>query len=63
MSSFLVTEFVKLTQSLWTSVNNDTISPADFRTQVQRYAPKFAGCKYVFPQRVCSNPLIVDQVL
>ncbi|KAM9332190.1 ubiquitin carboxyl-terminal hydrolase 2-like [Pholidichthys leucotaenia] len=40
----LMEEFAKLTQSLWTSVNNDAISPSDFRSQVQRCAPKFGGC-------------------
>ncbi|KAM7373952.1 hypothetical protein PAMP_006636 [Pampus punctatissimus] len=45
----LMEEFAKLTQNLWTSVNNEAISPSDFRSQIQRYAPKFVGCKYVFP--------------
>ncbi|KAM9847247.1 ubiquitin carboxyl-terminal hydrolase 2-like isoform 2-T2 [Aulostomus maculatus] len=40
----LTDEFVKLTQGLWTSVNNDIISPSDLRNQIQKYAPKFAGC-------------------
>nr|XP_046267346.1 ubiquitin carboxyl-terminal hydrolase 2-like [Scatophagus argus] len=40
----LMEEFAKLTQSLWTSVNNEAISPSDFRSQIQRYAPKFVGC-------------------
>lgn len=40
-----ISEFAKLTQSLWTSVNNEAISPSDFRSQIQRYAPKFVGCK------------------
>uniref|UniRef100_A0A667YTH5 Ubiquitin carboxyl-terminal hydrolase 2 n=1 Tax=Myripristis murdjan TaxID=586833 RepID=A0A667YTH5_9TELE len=39
----LMEEFAKLTQSLWTSVNNDAISPSGFKTQIQRYAPKFVG--------------------
>ncbi|XP_026185191.1 ubiquitin carboxyl-terminal hydrolase 2-like [Mastacembelus armatus] len=39
----LMEEFAKLTQNLWTSVN-ESISPSDFRSQIQRYAPKFAGC-------------------
>ncbi|XP_051903248.1 ubiquitin carboxyl-terminal hydrolase 2-like [Hippocampus zosterae] len=42
--STLVEEFAKLTQSLWTSVNNETFIPSDFRSQVQICAPKFAGC-------------------
>lgn len=40
----LMEEFAKLTQSLWTSVNNEAVSPSDFRSQIQRYAPKFMGC-------------------
>ncbi|XP_068457394.1 ubiquitin carboxyl-terminal hydrolase 2-like [Clinocottus analis] len=40
----LMEEFAKLTQSLWTSVNNEVISPSDFRSQIQRFAPKFVGC-------------------
>ncbi|KAM4620901.1 ubiquitin carboxyl-terminal hydrolase 2-like isoform 3-T3 [Polymixia lowei] len=39
----LMEEFAKLTQTLWTSVNNEAISPSDFKTQIQRYAPKFVG--------------------
>ncbi|KAF3705843.1 Ubiquitin carboxyl-terminal hydrolase 2 [Channa argus] len=39
----LMEEFARLTQSLWTSVN-EAISPSDFRSQIQRYAPKFVGC-------------------
>ncbi|XP_068571732.1 ubiquitin carboxyl-terminal hydrolase 2 [Cebidichthys violaceus] len=39
----LMEEFAKLTQSLWTSVNNEAISPSDFRSQIQRFAPKFVG--------------------
>nr|XP_020453979.1 ubiquitin carboxyl-terminal hydrolase 2-like [Monopterus albus] len=39
----LMEEFAKLTQSLWSSVN-EAISPSDFRNQIQRYAPKFVGC-------------------
>ncbi|XP_061596324.1 ubiquitin carboxyl-terminal hydrolase 2-like isoform X1 [Cololabis saira] len=40
----LMEEFAKLTQSLWTSVNIEAISPSDFRSQIQRFAPKFVGC-------------------
>uniref|UniRef100_A0A3P8WGR5 Ubiquitin carboxyl-terminal hydrolase 2 n=1 Tax=Cynoglossus semilaevis TaxID=244447 RepID=A0A3P8WGR5_CYNSE len=40
----LMEEFAKLTQNLWTSVNNEAISPSDFRNQIQKYAPKFVGC-------------------
>ncbi|CAK6964523.1 ubiquitin carboxyl-terminal hydrolase 2-like isoform X2 [Scomber scombrus] len=40
----LMEEFAKLTQSLWTSVKDEAISPSDFKSQIQRYAPKFVGC-------------------
>ncbi|XP_068615479.1 ubiquitin carboxyl-terminal hydrolase 2-like isoform X1 [Brachionichthys hirsutus] len=40
----LMEEFAKLTQSLWTAVNHEAVSPSDFRSQIQRYAPKFYGC-------------------
>ncbi|XP_028323210.1 ubiquitin carboxyl-terminal hydrolase 2-like isoform X2 [Gouania willdenowi] len=40
----LMEEFARLMQSLWTSAHNDVISPSDFRSQIQKYAPKFAGC-------------------
>uniref|UniRef100_A0A3Q0S3E0 Ubiquitin carboxyl-terminal hydrolase 2 n=1 Tax=Amphilophus citrinellus TaxID=61819 RepID=A0A3Q0S3E0_AMPCI len=40
----LMDEFAKLTQRLWTSVNTDSVSPSEFRNQVQRCAPKFVGC-------------------
>uniref|UniRef100_A0A4W5KX76 ubiquitinyl hydrolase 1 n=1 Tax=Hucho hucho TaxID=62062 RepID=A0A4W5KX76_9TELE len=39
----LMEEFAKLTQTLWTSVSSEAISPSDFKTQIQRYAPKFVG--------------------
>ncbi|XP_029030372.1 ubiquitin carboxyl-terminal hydrolase 2-like [Betta splendens] len=39
----LMEEFARLTRSLWTSAN-DAISPFDFKSQIQRYAPKFVGC-------------------
>ncbi|RVE64178.1 hypothetical protein OJAV_G00143960 [Oryzias javanicus] len=40
----LMEEFAKLTQTLWTSANIEAISPSDFRTQIQKVAPKFVGC-------------------
>uniref|UniRef100_A0A3P9I699 Ubiquitin carboxyl-terminal hydrolase n=1 Tax=Oryzias latipes TaxID=8090 RepID=A0A3P9I699_ORYLA len=40
----LMEEFAKLTQSLWTSVNIEAISPSDLRSEIQRVAPKFVGC-------------------
>uniref|UniRef100_A0AAY5K1N3 Ubiquitin carboxyl-terminal hydrolase 2 n=1 Tax=Esox lucius TaxID=8010 RepID=A0AAY5K1N3_ESOLU len=41
--SALMEEFAKLTQTLWTSVSSEPISPSDFKFQIQRYAPKFVG--------------------
>lgn len=40
----LMEEFAKLTQCLWTSVNNEVVNPSDFRSQIQTFAPKFVGC-------------------
>ncbi|XP_041030305.1 ubiquitin carboxyl-terminal hydrolase 2-like isoform X2 [Carcharodon carcharias] len=39
----LMEEFAKLLQALWTSSNNDPISPSEFKTQIQKYAPRFVG--------------------
>lgn len=41
----LPTEFAKLIQTLWTSSLNDVVSPSEFKTQIQRYAPRFMGYK------------------
>lgn len=41
---FLV-EFAKLIQAIWTSPLNDVVSPSEFKTQIQRYAPRFVGYK------------------
>lgn len=38
-------EFAKLLQLLWTSPPNDAVSPSEFKTQIQRYAPRFVGYK------------------
>ncbi|XP_041863701.1 ubiquitin carboxyl-terminal hydrolase 2-like [Melanotaenia boesemani] len=40
----LMEDFAKLTQRLWTTASNEAISPSDFRSQIQRVAPKFVGC-------------------
>ncbi|KAM8816911.1 ubiquitin carboxyl-terminal hydrolase 2 isoform 3-T4 [Rhynchonycteris naso] len=39
----LMEEFAKLIQSIWTSSLNDVVSPSEFKTQIQRYAPRFVG--------------------
>ncbi|XP_055516689.1 ubiquitin carboxyl-terminal hydrolase 2-like isoform X2 [Leucoraja erinacea] len=39
----LMEEFAKLLQALWTSSSNDPISPSEFKTQIQKYAPRFVG--------------------
>eukprot|EP00069_Balaena_mysticetus_P022019 bmy_03235T0 len=36
-------EFAKLIQTIWTSSPNDVVSPSEFKTQIQRYAPRFVG--------------------
>lgn len=41
----LSTEFAKLIQLLWTSSPNESVSPSEFKTQIQRYAPRFVGYK------------------
>lgn len=38
-------EFAKLIQTIWTSSPNDVVSPSEFKTQIQRYAPRFVGYK------------------
>ncbi|NXD54756.1 UBP2 hydrolase, partial [Corvus moneduloides] len=43
MRTALMTEFAKLIQLLWTSSPNESVSPSDFKTQIQRYAPRFVG--------------------
>ncbi|XP_029770723.1 ubiquitin carboxyl-terminal hydrolase 2 isoform X2 [Suricata suricatta] len=39
----LMEEFAKLIQTIWTSPPNDVVSPSEFKTQIQRYAPRFVG--------------------
>ncbi|NXL54091.1 UBP2 hydrolase, partial [Podilymbus podiceps] len=43
MRTALMSEFAKLIQLLWTSCPNDSVSPSEFKTQIQRYAPRFVG--------------------
>uniref|UniRef100_A0A8B9E6C3 Ubiquitin carboxyl-terminal hydrolase n=1 Tax=Anser cygnoides TaxID=8845 RepID=A0A8B9E6C3_ANSCY len=43
MRTALMAEFAKLIQLLWTSSPNDSVSPSEFKTQIQRYAPRFVG--------------------
>nr|XP_056716703.1 ubiquitin carboxyl-terminal hydrolase 2 isoform X1 [Euleptes europaea]XP_056716704.1 ubiquitin carboxyl-terminal hydrolase 2 isoform X1 [Euleptes europaea] len=43
MQMALMAEFAKLIQMLWTSSPNETVSPSEFKTQIQRYAPRFVG--------------------
>ncbi|XP_006020446.1 ubiquitin carboxyl-terminal hydrolase 2 isoform X2 [Alligator sinensis] len=43
MHTALMSEFAKLLQLLWTSPPNDAVSPSEFKTQIQRYAPRFVG--------------------
>ncbi|XP_060799876.1 ubiquitin carboxyl-terminal hydrolase 2a isoform X2 [Neoarius graeffei] len=39
----LMEEFAKLIRTLWTSSTSDVIIPSEFKTQIQRYAPRFVG--------------------
>ncbi|XP_055963535.1 ubiquitin carboxyl-terminal hydrolase 2 isoform X2 [Sorex fumeus] len=39
----LMEEFAKLIQAIWTSSPSDVVSPSEFKTQIQRYAPRFMG--------------------
>ncbi|XP_077161732.1 ubiquitin carboxyl-terminal hydrolase 2 isoform X2 [Paroedura picta] len=43
MQMALMAEFAKLIQMLWTSSPNESVSPSEFKTQIQRYAPRFVG--------------------
>ncbi|NWU36552.1 UBP2 hydrolase, partial [Hylia prasina] len=43
MRTVLMSEFAKLIQLLWTSSPNESVSPSEFKTQIQRYAPRFVG--------------------
>ncbi|KAM9468420.1 ubiquitin carboxyl-terminal hydrolase 2a isoform 2-T3 [Clarias gariepinus] len=39
----LMEEFAKLIQTMWSSSTSDAVSPSEFKTQIQRYAPRFVG--------------------
>ncbi|CAG06465.1 unnamed protein product, partial [Tetraodon nigroviridis] len=39
----LMEEFAKLLQTVWTSPSSEAVSPSEFKTQIQRYAPRFVG--------------------
>ncbi|KAG2469983.1 UBP2 hydrolase, partial [Polypterus senegalus] len=39
----LMEEFAKLIQTLWTSSGSEAVSPSEFKTQIQKYAPRFVG--------------------
>lgn len=39
----LMEEFAKLIQTLWTSSSSEAVSPSEFKTQIQRFAPRFVG--------------------
>uniref|UniRef100_A0A672UDK9 Ubiquitin carboxyl-terminal hydrolase n=1 Tax=Strigops habroptila TaxID=2489341 RepID=A0A672UDK9_STRHB len=43
MRTALMSEFAKLLQLLWTSSPNESVSPSEFKIQIQRYAPRFVG--------------------
>ncbi|XP_026148958.1 ubiquitin carboxyl-terminal hydrolase 2a isoform X2 [Mastacembelus armatus] len=39
----LMEEFAKLIQTMWASSSSEAVSPSEFKTQIQRYAPRFVG--------------------
>ncbi|KAJ7990285.1 hypothetical protein DPEC_G00298730 [Dallia pectoralis] len=39
----LMEEFAKLLQTMWTSASSEAVGPSEFKTQIQRYAPRFVG--------------------
>ncbi|XP_077421809.1 ubiquitin carboxyl-terminal hydrolase 2-like isoform X2 [Vanacampus margaritifer] len=39
----LMEEFAKLMQTMWSSTSSEAVSPSEFKTQIQRYAPRFVG--------------------
>ncbi|KAM3616387.1 uncharacterized protein V6R79_017050 [Siganus canaliculatus] len=39
----LMEEFAKLIQTMWMSSSSEAVSPSEFKTQIQRYAPRFVG--------------------
>ncbi|XP_040280982.1 ubiquitin carboxyl-terminal hydrolase 2 isoform X1 [Bufo bufo] len=42
-STAIMEEFACLLQAIWTSSVNEVVSPSEFKTQIQRYAPRFMG--------------------
>ncbi|XP_063799588.1 ubiquitin carboxyl-terminal hydrolase 2 isoform X2 [Pseudophryne corroboree] len=42
-STAIMKEFAHLLQAIWTSSANEVVSPSEFKTQIQRYAPRFMG--------------------
>ncbi|XP_032800282.2 ubiquitin carboxyl-terminal hydrolase 2-like isoform X2 [Petromyzon marinus] len=43
MKGALMEEFARLLQALWSSTGSETVSPQAFKTQIQKYAPRFMG--------------------
>ncbi|KAM8927104.1 ubiquitin carboxyl-terminal hydrolase 2 isoform 2-T2 [Pelodytes ibericus] len=39
----IMEEFARLLQAMWTCSVNEVVSPSEFKTQIQRYAPRFMG--------------------
>ncbi|XP_062328707.1 ubiquitin carboxyl-terminal hydrolase 2a isoform X2 [Osmerus eperlanus] len=39
----LMEEFAKLLQTMWSSCSSEAVSPSEFKTQIQRFAPRFVG--------------------
>ena len=52
---FFLTAFADLLKSMWKPGNSDAVSPHTFKTQIQRFAPRFVGYKWVF--LLCVSPV------
>ncbi|XP_072282021.1 ubiquitin carboxyl-terminal hydrolase 2 isoform X1 [Pyxicephalus adspersus] len=39
----IMEEFARLLQAMWTGSVNEVVSPMEFKSQIQRYAPRFMG--------------------
>lgn len=45
VSVSVLVEFARLIQIMWTLSSSEVVSPFEFKTQIQRYAPRFVGYK------------------
>ncbi|XP_053307814.1 ubiquitin carboxyl-terminal hydrolase 2 isoform X2 [Spea bombifrons] len=42
-NSAIMEEFARLLRAMWTCSINEIVSPSEFKTQIQKYAPRFMG--------------------